>query len=144
MSLSKTKVSLIYTIPTDNILELKLNSDEAVANTIKNGLQFKNNQQICPIKFLGKKQLSSVESTQFILDVSCREKIKTLNINYTLFLDKFEEHKNKTRISIGSRSQNFEFNQNKKQHQINLTELAREWFKLKLKKTANKDRKKTQ
>ena len=131
MRLSKTKVSLIYTVPTDNIKELALGSDEAISNAIQNGFTFKNDQQICPVKLLGKKQLSNNEWTQFILNVSCTNRIKTLEIEYNLFLNNFDQHENKTRIAIGSRSQSFIFNKEKTRHEINLHALAKQWLKQK-------------
>ena len=134
MRLSKSKVSLIYTVPTDNIKELSLDSDEAIANAIQNGFKFKNNQQICPVKFLGKKQLLNAESTQFILDVTCTKRIKTLEIEYSLFLNNFEQHQNKTRIAIGSRSQSFIYSKDKTRHEIKLDTLVKQWLKQKASK----------
>ena len=125
--ISKTKLSLIYTLPTDNIKELKFGEATTIDNVITDGFIIKNNQQKCPVKLLGKKELTSVESTQFILNVTCDKAIQTLDIEYRLFVDEFAEHKNKTKISIGSRSQNFVFSPDKTNHEIKLGELIRKW-----------------
>ena len=117
---------VVYTVPLDNLNDLGLNSAEERERTARQSFVIKSQQKQCPITNFQHRSLDNIVSEQYEMRFDCGTPIQTLGIDYQLFHE-FPDHKNFTRLSIGSRSQNITFSSSNKHHEVPVSQLLKAW-----------------
>ena len=131
-----SQVKIVYTFPTDSLRELSgFNSaepsDEESARileaAITQGFKVSNNNVRCEIVQYKARQLARVESRQFALLYDCGEQLGNLDIVYTLFVDRFPDHENFVRVSMGGKYISRVFSAAESSLQVPVAETLRHW-----------------
>lgn len=124
-------IDLVYTIPFDNIDELTPSQKNNLDNTIIKNIAVSNvvgtKSTSCHGRVTTKKTLEYIQSEQFSIHYDCEEALDTLSIAYSLFLPKYENHKNHVRLSIAGRSQSFTFSKDKTTHTVAIKKMLSQW-----------------
>lgn len=133
VQIGHSKIKLVYTTPTDNLAELfpeqALESvpQATLRNVVVSGFSFLNSGALCKPGPVESRQLSTVASQQFIVLFDCSAKLDELTVNYSLFFDRFNNHENFTRVSMGGKYISFVFTQDQQSLQIPVKETLNAW-----------------
>lgn len=151
INVNADSISLVYTLPFENINELTDKQKSALNNTVMQGFLVENktniqldtqtntqvNSQVnsqantqakaCSGILLSRHKLEDIHSEQFHIRYTCDEKLANVSIAYSLFFSKNENHKNHVRLSIAGRSQSFIYSSTKKLHVLPVDKLLKGW-----------------
>lgn len=124
-------INLVYTLPIDNLNELKGQQRSQLENTI---IQFffienevDNQTKACNGKLISSNKLENIQSEKFHIIYTCDKKLTNVSISYTSFFSGNENHKNHVRLSIAGRSQSFTYSTSKTTHVIPVDKLLAQW-----------------
>lgn len=134
---NNSSIDLLYTVPSDNLNELKLNESNKLIPIIINAFEVSNVIHIeqtkeqesvnCRGQLISQRHLKNIESEQFHLRYSCANAFEILHIKYTLFINEYESHTNHVRLSIAGRNQSFIYSINKQSHYLHIKKLLNKW-----------------
>lgn len=116
IQIGATQVKIVYTLPTDSLQELQglntapensldllpLNAQQ-IPQLIAAGFAISNDGVACAASVSGMQPLSQVQSHQFSLLYECAGPLGMLDIEYRLFVDRFPNHENFVRITMGGK-----------------------------------------
>ncbi|MCG8668458.1 MAG: HupE/UreJ family protein [Pseudomonadales bacterium] len=133
IQVGNSQVKVVYTLPTDSIQELFEEAERAkvtqgeIEGRIGDGFVVLNDQQICDLIEQDRKEITRVQSAQFIHLYDCRKPLDNLEIRYKLFVDEFKNHENFTRVSMGGKYVSLVFSADQTFVHIPVKETIKEW-----------------
>ncbi len=129
IKISRDGLTLVYTVPADNLKELYpvgfITPDVAMMQAIADGFVVRNNGEPCIPDTGATRSLEAIESEQFEFNYDCHGLLKTLSIEYKLFINEEKTHENFARISLLNRTQNVTFSNNYPVHTVPVEAIVR-------------------
>jgi len=134
ISIKKNTVELLYTLPTDSLQELPVDTalslSDANQKAVKDGFKLVSDGQACTVTASKERSLENIGSQQFAFIYDCHPPIDTLQIGYNLFFEENNSHKNFARISLAGHSQNVNFSNSYQNHTVEVAELLQRLIEL--------------
>lgn len=130
-----SQVKVVYTLPTDSLAELSVDGsakylpDEKVGQLVGEGFKVFNNEQVCSVEDISQRPINKVEATQFSLLYDCGQSLDSLEIHYSLFVDRFDNHENFTRIAMAGKYVSMVLSSQQTYAQVPVKETVKEWGK---------------
>lgn len=129
IKISRDSLTLVYTVPADNLSELEristVSLEQSIRSRIADGFVVKNAGQLCSSLYVSARSLEAINSRQFEYKYDCHGLLTTLSIEYNLFFDSEKTHENFARISLLNRTQNITFSNSYRTHTIGVEEIVR-------------------
>ena len=129
ITIHRSNLSLTFTVPEKHLktLESALPSDTTLIETIENGFSVNTDDKPCGFEHKSTGSLENIDSRQFIFNVDCQQTINVLTVDYDLFFDLDDTHKNVTRMTLRFRSQNLVYTKDKRSHSIPVIKILKQW-----------------
>jgi len=131
ISINADSISLVYTLPSDNINEFTDLQKNKLEQTITEGFSVVNKvdgqPQACNGQLISTNKLENILSEQFHILYRCNEPLEDISISYSLLFSKDREHKNHVRLSIAGRSKSYLYTATNSTHLIPVKKLLAGW-----------------
>lgn len=135
IQIAKPGVKIIYTLPSDNLLELDSSNNKTVAPpssympSITNGWGVFANKRSCFLLSSIAKALPKITAYQYTLNYECPQGIDELSIRYNLFTEQWRGHQNYARIFMADSRMRMRFTFDKKILVLPVKQLLNKWGK---------------
>ena len=133
IQIGHSQIKLVYTLPTDSLNELlapeKLHSvsDAGWLERIRQGFSINNLGQPCQIIQSEQRPISKVQSQQFSLLYDCGQVLDQVSIEYLLFVDRFPNHENFTRVAMAGKYVSLVLSEDQPSVQLPVRETLQKW-----------------
>ncbi|NYZ64556.1 HupE/UreJ family protein [Endozoicomonas sp. SM1973] len=133
IQIAKPGVKIIYTLPSDNLLELDSSNNKAVAPpssympAIINGWGIFTNKRSCFLRSSMAKALPKIAAYQYVLSYECPQGMNEMSIRYNLFAEQWRGHQNYARIFMANNRMRMRFTFDKKTLSLPVKQLLNEW-----------------
>lgn len=129
ITIHRSHLALTFTVPEKHLktLESALTPDASLIEVIKKGFSVTTDDKHCGFEHKSTGSLENIDSRQFIFNVDCQQTINVLKVDYNLFFDLDDTHKNVTRMSLRFRSQNLVYTKDKRTHSIPVIKILKQW-----------------
>ncbi|WP_163836205.1 HupE/UreJ family protein [Spartinivicinus ruber] len=134
IQIAKPGVKIIYTLPSDNLLELipgntEITPPATYMSSVVNGWGVFANKRTCFLFNSTAKALPKIASYQYVLSYECPQGMDELSIRYALFTEQWRGHQNYSRIFMADNKLRMRFAFDKKELVIPIKQLLNEWGK---------------
>ncbi|ABC33310.1 conserved hypothetical protein [Hahella chejuensis KCTC 2396] len=133
IQIAEPGVKLIYTLPSDNLLELEPNVDmrveapEAYLAQVAAGWSVSADKRACFLEERQATALPDIESYQYTLTYQCPQGMDAVSIRYQLFNEQWRGHQNYVRVFMADNRMRMRFTFDRQTLDLPVAKLLQEW-----------------
>jgi hypothetical protein len=132
VQIAASGVRIIYTVPSDNLLELdrasaSVREPDAYLAAVRNGWAVESGGERCLINQARSRRLEQLPSYQFELSYVCPAGLDSLSLRYDLFFARWPDHENFVRVYMADQRMRMRFHLEQQRLDVPVRQLLGQW-----------------